>query len=591
MPARLRKLHLTSGATIEVSDHLTVVVGPNNVGKSVLLSSVWQQLNQGFGQAAAVSPVVANVELQGPTLREVDQRLRAIGEVRPMGQYPQGYAGEDHYFSPQIGMVPVSQLTAQLQQGVHEHRLGWLAGQVGAFLPPEARLGQLGNVGVPNLYGETPTAPLQKLWADRRLEAEVQVLAKRAFDIDLTVNRHGGSQIGLHVGRPTSPEPAVGELSPYLQEVARLPTAAAQGHGVQAFLGMLLALTSGAYDFVLIDEPEAFLHPPQARLLGEIFVEFAKKEVQVLVSTHSDDFLRGVLTASAASTEVTVVRLTRPSAMSNAVAQLDPAAARGLFEDPLLRYSNILGGIFYKGVVLCEAEGDCQYFSAVLDQDFADAEAALPRPDLLFTQCGGKDRFAKAAAALLSTEVPTAVIADIDLLADRVKFEELLSVLGGDPTQLGSALNAVQAAVSARAAAPQLDFFKFRADEILARASGPTLSSAEVKELRALLKSQTGWELAKSMGRAVLPAGQAVDAFDRISSSCREVGLFILPVGELERFHPEVGGNKQAWLRQVFERELFASPPVEAADLLRDVVAYIGTRQIRVDGSRGPASG
>lgn len=538
MPARLRKLHLHSGATIDVSDHLTVIVGPNNVGKSVLLSSVWQQLSHGFGQPNPASAVVARVELQSPTRDEVHRRLRASGEFRPTGQYAQGFAGEDNYFNTQIGMIPVSQLTMQLEQGVQENRLGWLASQVGAFLPTEARLGQLGNVGVPNLYGETPTAPLQKLWADRRLEEEVKVLAKRAFNIELTVNRHGGSQIGLHVGAPRSPEPAVGELSPYLQEVASLPTAAAQGHGVQAFLGMLLVLTSGAYDFVLIDEPEAFLHPPQARLLGEIFVEFAKKDLQVIVSTHSDDFLRGVLTASAAATEVTVVRLTRPGPTTNAVAQLDPAAARGLFEDPLLRYSNILGGIFYKGVVLCEAEGDCQYYSAVLDQQFVDAEAALPRPDLLFTQCGGKDRFAKAAAALLSTEVPTAVIADIDLLADRPKFEELLRVLGGDLTQLAPAFNTVQAAIGARAVSPQLDFVRFRASELLGQAAGPSLTNSEVKELRELLKSRTGWELAKTNGRAVLPAGASVDAFDRICAYCRGVGLFILPVGELERFHP-----------------------------------------------------
>ena len=196
-----------------MSDHLTVIVGPNNVGKSVLLSAVWQHLNQGFGQPAVTNPVVVGLELDGPDLDEVDRRLRANSEVRPSGQYPQGYVGEEHYFSPQIGMVPLSQLAAQLQQGAQEQRLGWLGAQVSAFLPPEARLGQLGNVGVPNLYGETPTAPLQKLWADRRLEHEVQVLAKRAFDIDLTVNRHGGSQIGLHVGKPSAPEPAVGGSS------------------------------------------------------------------------------------------------------------------------------------------------------------------------------------------------------------------------------------------------------------------------------------------------------------------------------------------------------------------------------------------
>ncbi|WP_166503359.1 ATP-dependent nuclease [Modestobacter italicus] len=431
---------------------------------------------------------------------------------------------------------------------------------------------------MPNLYQEVPTGPLQKTWADRALEERVQVLAMRAFGIDLTLNRHGGAQIGLHVGRPTTPEPAVGQPSPYIAEVASLPLVAQQGHGVQAFLGMVLTLMAGQYDIVLIDEPEAFLHPPQARLLGEVFVDLAKQRTQLLVSTHSDDFLRGVLQASASATDVTIARLTRPEPAVNAVAQLPPAAVRGLFEDPLLRYSNILSGIFYKGVVLCEAEGDCQYYAAVLDNKFTRAEAAVPRPDLLFTQCGGKDRFAKAARALLSTQVPTAIIADIDLLADRSKFVELLTVLGGDPTSLSAALNTVESALSAQATKPDRAFTRYRIIERIDASTEPSMSPSEVREVRDLLRSRSGWELAKKNGVGALPSGNPVDAFNAILAAAKSVGLFILPIGELERFHPEVGGNKQTWLRQVFEESLYTSSP-EAEQLLSDVVAFIATKQ------------
>jgi hypothetical protein len=262
----------------------------------------------------------------------------------------------------------------------------------------------------------------------------------------------------------------------------------------------------------------------------------------------------------------------------NAVAQLPPVAARGLFEDALLRYSNILSGIFYKGVVLCEAEGDCQYYAAVLDNKFAKAEAAEPRPDLLFTQCGGKDRFAKAAKALLATKVPTAIIADIDLLADRSKFEELLRVLGGDPTSLAAALNTVESALSGQATAPDRAFTRYQFIQSIDAGSGAALSPQEVRELRDLLKTRTGWELAKKSGVGALPGGNAVDAFNAILAAASSVGLLVLPIGELERFHPEVGGNKQAWLRQVFERSLYTSSP-EAEKLLSEVVSFIAGRQ------------
>ncbi|MEV0989569.1 hypothetical protein [Streptomyces sp. NPDC049949] len=34
---------------------------------------------------------------------------------------------------------------------------------------------------------------------------------------------------------------------------------------------------------------------------------------------------------------------------------------------PSLRYSNIISGLFHDGVVLCESEGDCQFYAASFD--------------------------------------------------------------------------------------------------------------------------------------------------------------------------------------------------------------------------------
>ncbi len=170
-------------------------------------------------------------------------------------------------------------------------------------------------------------------------------------------------------------------------------------------------------------------------------------------------------------------------------------------------------------------------------------------------------------------------------------------MLGGDPTELSAALNVVQSALASRAVVPQREFARYRINEVLGASSDGDLSAADVKTLRDLLKTQSGWELAKTNGRGALPAGEAVDAFNRILSASSDVGLFIVPVGELERFHPEVGGNKQAWLRQVFEHELFAAAPLEAKELLQGVVQFIQSRQSSVTGGDalpsdhvGPAS-
>ena len=46
---------------------------------------------------------------------------------------------------------------------------------------------------------------------------------------------------------------------------------------------------------LLLDEPEAFLHPPQARLLGEIIAAERPSRAQLVVATHSPDVLHGLI--------------------------------------------------------------------------------------------------------------------------------------------------------------------------------------------------------------------------------------------------------------------------------------------------------
>lgn len=47
-------------------------------------------------------------------------------------------------------------------------------------------------------------------------------------------------------------------------------------------------------DLLIIEEPEAHLHPDNQRLLAQALVKLVRKEVQVLVTTHSDYFLQQV---------------------------------------------------------------------------------------------------------------------------------------------------------------------------------------------------------------------------------------------------------------------------------------------------------
>lgn len=60
------------------------------------------------------------------------------------------------------------------------------------------------------------------------------------------------------------------------------------------------------------------------------------------------------------------MRLTRNGEINHA-AVLNEQDVKDLWSDPLLRYSNVLDGLFHDAVVLCESDSDFRYYQAVLD--------------------------------------------------------------------------------------------------------------------------------------------------------------------------------------------------------------------------------
>lgn len=68
-----------------------------------------------------------------------------------------------------------------------------------------------------------------------------------------------------------------------------LPT---ENHGFRSFVATYLVLKCGRRPLLLLDEPEAFLHPPQTKRLAQIIGEAANEESsQIFIATHSRDIL------------------------------------------------------------------------------------------------------------------------------------------------------------------------------------------------------------------------------------------------------------------------------------------------------------
>jgi hypothetical protein len=540
-----------------------VFVGPNNAGKSVALREIQHLLNR--------TPLAPG---QHPkVVREID--IQQEGTVQELRDWVEQHAVKEErgfetvYKSPTGGEIAWSSMEANWAQA--GGALNYVTPMVTFSAAADGRLGLASSSPSYDVMRETPSTPLQLMVLRPEIEEELSEVARQAFGVGLTLNRASGSQLHLHVGT-TDIKPVLPPQHAYLDALRRMPLVQDQGDGVRSFVGLMIALTAARYPLIFVDEPEAFLHPPQARLLGGKLASEVPDGTQIFVATHSMDVLQGLLNEP--ETDVTIVRLVRDGDI-NPASVLPPDQVKQLWKDPLLRYSNVLDGLFHRGVVVCEADSDARFYAAVLDANRA--KAGLGPHDLLFTHCGGKQRMPVVIDALRAVNVPVAVVADFDVMRERPLLERLYSGLGGVWSELSDDWSVVRAAIEGMGTAPLLATTKERVDEILAASveRGPRLRREDAEQIRNATKVDDGWAAAKRGGLAVLPGGDASDRATRLLATLAKRGLFVVEVGELERWAPKVGGHGPQWVVEVLSRAFHAQPEFPAGEWIRRVDQYL----------------
>lgn len=417
---------------------------------------------------------------------------------------------------------------------------------------------------------DLPSHPIQRAYQDSELERELDEKSKAAFGLGVTIDRYSGSVISLRLGPRPQFEHEDGRPSQsYLSELKALSRLEDQGDGVRSYLGLLLFMLAGTHQVILVDEPEAFLHPPQARLLGRVLAERAREQ-QAFIATHSTNIVQGALEAG---TSTTIVRITRENNVNHA-AVLKHEAVKELWSDPLLRYSNVLDGLFHDAVILCESDADCRYYSAVLDGMTSSSlgEPGSPGPQVLFTHSGGKARMASVVDALSAVSVPVVVVADFDVLRSDGDVKRLVASLGGRFEDFAKDLRILASALDSdtkplRKVTLKDDLIR-RIDE-LPDLVGPR----EAEALRSAIRAETGWDKAKRAGKSAVPQGEASDACDRLLAALKEIGLLVVPVGELERFAPGVAGHGPAWVTEVLDQGLHVTPGHDALEFVESIRA------------------
>lgn len=319
-----------------------------------------------------------------------------------------------------------------------------------------------------------------------------------------------------------------------------------QGDGIRSAVAILSSLIVNNHSLFLIDEPETFLHPPQARLLGKNIVALSKQK-QCFISTHSIDFIKGVLEAD--SSRVKIIKIDRLE-NENKFNLVDNDSVAEIANDKNLRYTNILDGLFYDGLVLCENESDCKFYSAILEN----LNLALYQ-NTLFCAVGGKDQFKKVVPLLKKLNIQYFIIADIDLINNKDNLKQLVNSI--EPNcydQIDAChkkfIEEFEKGMNSQVKTQQV--IKTEINQLFT--ADKYMPDAIAKGIKDILKNISSFKLLKSGGKNILPQGECVDLFNQLKEFLNEHKVFILECGEIERFVPEVGGHGNAWVEKTFAR-------------------------------------
>ena len=537
---RFGSIKFSDGTDIKVGDSdIVVLVGPNNAGKSVALKELKKWLkNQQPGKVikdATINPI--------GTQEDFEFYLRQYTKVTVDGN---SVNVSGNGFSVGFGqIIDVKHLWPD--------NISHFSPLFCTLAATETRITEGDPVPAFKVLEEWPSHPIHLLYKSDELELKISDFFRQAFGDDLIVYRLGGEEIPLIVGKRETAKEGEDRLSDSYNE--RLLSASQplkeQGDGMRSFASVILRLLAPTSTSVLLlDEPEAFLHPPQARLLGEIIASNKPPGSQLFVATHSPDVLKGLIIKS--SENLHILRLQRVGDI-NEVLELDKSVIKEISTDPLMMQAMVMSGVFHERVVICESDADCMLYRSILHLP----EVHLGRyPDVLFIHANGKHRMAVLAKLLVQLGVTVDVIADIDIIRDIDDLKNIVMSLNVNWLEIHKFAESINKAIegqrSRRTALEIKKDIEIVLEKFPIKGSLPTQIRTEIQNQ---LRKTSPWDAVKKAGKNAIPPGDASLNFNRLESLCSCAGLWIVPVGEIEGFCRTVSGHGPKWVQTVLEEK------------------------------------
>lgn len=548
---KIKSLRFNEGPQVNLTS-LTILIGPNNTGKSLALREIQRAVRGSSGA------IITRVTLEP---RDFDGMLEDLG-ARARGS---NLVIKQHGLEKQL---PAREnFKAIFDMYGYENVMrsqGYVDGSM-QYLGTAERFALTAGQNVPNLETNSQLLPVQRLLKDLDAAARLSELMSELFGVALLVDNSAFATIKLRVAE-SPPEIANLDADDLRAVLGQFPLLEEQGDGMRSLAGVALSVLLEQRSVLLIDEPDAFLHPEQARALGRwLSTNIKESGNQIVLATHNEDLLYGLL---ASRPPITVLRLTRPSSSNTAVSVLEPKVLEEIAVSPLLSGQAVLHALFQTGVVVVEAPADRSVYESVASR--------FGPVSVVFVHAQGKHTLNDIARLMMNAAVPVAVIADLDLLRVAEDFTSLAELFLPDDVDKLEAQRRMIFDFSrtddlgdiADSALQDIRNWVIGIDvEVGVKQHGPRWLGNRLLEI---IGGRTRWDKLKKNGIEGLEVESQPLALELLNR-CANAGLFVVPVGELERWFGVPKGRRGT--SRMLEKIHKGETPQNLSDFVDSVVA------------------
>lgn len=523
----IKRLNLIGLSPVELPQGaLVFVVGPNNGGKSTFLNEI--QAKVGFVEG---TKWIDRLEWDLGTIEQYRTFVHKSFSIPEDSRYLKDNRTGSNYNRDEI-------------YGFYDRQIMHSGSFLVRLLNAESRITLANQVQAPDVLNKMELHPYHTFFYSADAELDFSKKMKAAFGRDFRVNRTGMQVIGHLGSAPKGDRLSVEYEQSVLTKMQRIDSF---GDGVRSYAGILLNSSADALPVTIIDEPEAFLHPPQARRLGNELAAAAKdSSQQVFVATHSSDFIQG---AMAAKNPNTFFLYLDHSNSKRPLFSIDRSIVEEFSRKPFLSHTNALDALFYEQAVICEGEADIMFFKWALEG----TKTGKRLDEGFWISAYGKAAIPGILEDMHKLGVRARCVFDLDVLLSPEILSRVCATVGVDFGRYRTLLATVADGIKVPPAADALEKIGKIITSMDETADDEPSRLNAVREIKKSAESLgKSWAL-KSIGVGVLPKGQLYTSVLNFIVTMRSHGVVILEEGEIENYVPGIGRHGQAWVRAALE--------------------------------------